>query len=265
MYELEKEEYLGNAKRTFSHASGISVIETEYREKVFEGWHSHENAHITLFLEGGTLEKRKNSNHAVSSGSILFYHSDEQHLNYDTLFPSNNINIEIEPKLINELDFTEALLEKAVADNSKTKFLILKIYKECLLQDSFSNDAIMMLFAQLATNLNHNEQFLSCPPWVKQLHELLNDCWDENPNLQQLASVLHVNPITISKVFPRYFGCTLGEYMRRLKVNRSLTLIKQHSLSLTDIGFECGFTDQSHFTRIFKEQTGFLPKQFQKI
>ena len=265
MHELEKEEYLGNTKRAFNNASGISVIETEYKEKVFEGWHSHENAHITLFLEGGTLEKRKDITHAVTPGTILFYHSDEQHLNYDTLFPSNNINIEIQPRILTAFGFTEAMLEMAVEDNAKTKFLILKMYRECLNGDAFAQDTITMLFSQLTNNLKAQEQLLKCPPWVKQLHELLNDCWDENPNLQDLATVLHVNPITISKYFPRYFGCTFGEYMRRLKVNRSLALIKQHTLSLTDVGFQCGFTDQSHFIRIFKEQTGFLPKQFQKI
>ncbi|MFV8347795.1 AraC family transcriptional regulator [Flavobacterium sp. ZB4P13] len=38
-----------------------------------------------------------------------------------------------------------------------------------------------------------------------------------------------------------------------------------NSASLTDISFECGFADQSHFIRTFKQQTGFLPKKFQNL
>ena len=265
MFELEKERYLGSTKRSYTGAQGLSVIETEYHSKVFEGWHSHENAHITLFLKGGTLEKRKLGSHSISPGSILFYHSDELHLNSDTQFPSTNINIEIEASLVREFALTEAMLEKAITDNARAKFLILKMYRECLRQDTFSGDNIRMLFAQLPGTLDHRERFLNAPRWVKQLYELLNDSWDETPGLKQLAGSLDINHITISKHFPRYFGCTLGEYMRRLKINRSLALIQNPAHSLTDVSMQCGFSDQSHFIRTFKEQTGFLPRQFQKL
>lgn len=265
MYELEKEKYLGNTKNIFNNMQGIAVVETEYQNKVFEGWHSHNNAHITLFLKGGTSEKRKNLSTDVGPGSLLFYHSDELHLNHNTLFPSKNINIEIEDQLLKELQITEAVIEKSVQNTTLTKFLILKIFRECIIADTFSSDTISMLFAQLSNAHNHLERFEKGPLWVKSLNELLNDCWNENPNLKDLAQVLNLNPITISKNFPRYFGCTLGEYMRRIKINRSLSLIQTSKINLTEIALECGFADQSHFIRTFKSQTGFLPKKFQNL
>lgn len=265
MYELEKEKYLGNTRNIFNSAQGIAVVETEYQNKVYEGWHSHNNAHITLFLKGGTTEKRKNFSESVGPGSLLFYHSDELHLNQDTLFPSRNINIEIEENLFKELEINEAIIEKSVKNTMLTKFLILKIFKESQTPDSFSEDNITMLFSQLTNAHNSLEKFEKSPFWVKSLKELLNDCWNENPNLQDLSQVLNLNPITISKHFPRYFGCTLGEYMRRIKIDRSLSLIHSEQHNLTEIGLECGFADQSHFIRTFKNQTGFLPKQFQKL
>ncbi|MCD0464253.1 AraC family transcriptional regulator [Flavobacterium sp. ENC] len=265
MYELEKEKYLGNTKNIYNNSQGIAVVETEYQQKVFEGWHSHNNAHITLFLRGGTSEKRKNSTLDVGPGSLLFYHSDELHLNHNTLFPSKNINLEIEENVLRELQINEAIIEKSVRNTTLTKFLILKIFKESLVADPFSGDTINMLFAQLSNPNAHLDQFEKSPFWVKSLKELLNDCWNENPNLQDLAQVLNLNPITISKHFPKYFGCTLGEYMRRIKINRSLSLIDSKENNLTEISFQCGFADQSHFIRTFKNQTGFLPKQFQKL
>lgn len=265
MYELEKEKYLGNTKNIFNTYEGLAVVETEYQNKVYEGWHSHNNAHITLFLNGGTTEKRKSFSETVGPGSLLFYHSDELHLNQNTLFPSRNINVEIEENLLKELEINESVIEKSVQNVALTKFLILKIFKETQTADSFSNDTIRMLFSQLLNSNNHLERFEKSPFWVKSLNELLNDCWNENPNLQDLAQVLHLNPITISKHFPKYFGCTLGEYMRRIKINRSLSLIQSSSENLTEIALQCGFSDQSHFIRTFKNQTGFLPKQFQKL
>ncbi len=265
MFELDREKYLGSTKNIFNTNQGISVVETEYNNKVYEGWHSHNNAHITLFLKGGTTEKRKHFTETVGSGSLLFYHSDELHLNQKTIFPSQNINLEIEEHLFKELEINEAVIEKSIQNSALTKFLILKIFKETQNPDPFSSDTIKMLFAQLSNANEHLERFEKSPFWVKSLNELLNDCWNENPNLQDLAQVLQLNPITISKHFPKYFGCTLGEYMRRIKINRSLSLVQSDKINLTEIAFECGFADQSHFIRTFKAQTGFLPKQFQKL
>ncbi|SFC59693.1 AraC family transcriptional regulator [Flavobacterium phragmitis] len=265
MYELEKEKYLGSTKNIFNTNEGIAIVETEYQNTVYEGWHSHNNAHITLFLKGGTTEKRKNFSETVGSGSLLFYHSDELHLNQNTLFPSRNINIEIEDNLLKELQINEAIIEKSIQNSTVTKFLILKIFKETQNADTFSNDSIKMLFSQLSQASNYLDKYEKSPFWVKSLHELLNDSWNETPNLQDLAKVLNLNPITISKHFPKYFGCTLGEYMRRIKINRALPLIQSNEANLTEISFQCGFADQSHFIRTFKNQTGFLPKQFQKL
>ncbi|MCJ8154535.1 helix-turn-helix transcriptional regulator [Chryseobacterium sp. SSA4.19] len=265
MYELQKETYLGNSKNSFTTEHGISVVETEYRQKVYEGWHSHHNAHITYFLKGGTTEKRRSGSETLGAGSLLFYHSDELHLNKNTLFPSRNINIEVSAHLLQELNFSEALIEKSVHNTIYTKFLILKIFKETLTADAYSADTITMLFSQLSDCNHHSEHFHKSPLWVKNLKEFLNDCWNINPTLNELAQILQLNPITISKHFPRYFGCTFGEYMRRLKIERSLVLIQDQSIPLTEIALECGFSDQSHFIRTFKTQTGFLPKQFQKL
>lgn len=265
MYELEKETYLGNTRNSFTTDVGISVVETEYHQKVYEGWHSHSNAHITYFLKGGTTEKRKSGNKMVGSGSLLFYHSDELHLNQNTLFPSRNINIEVENHLLEGMNLSEGMIERSLENGLHAKFLILKIFKETLTADAYSGDSIMMLFSQLSDKSLSLKHYRTAPVWIKHVEELLNDCWNENPSLNDLSKVLQLNPITISKHFPKYFGCTFGEYMRRLKVDRSLLLVQDSKNSLTEVAMQCGFSDQSHFIRTFKSQTGFLPKQFQKL
>lgn len=265
MYYLEKEQYLGSSLKKITHNNNISIIETEYRQKVFEGWHSHKNAHITLFLKGGTIEKRKNESHSVSPGTVLFYHSDELHQNQNTLFPSKNINIEIDETHFKNFEITEEELKNRTANSIETKLLILKIYKETLISDGFSSDSINMLLSSYASNQNYLENFSNCPKWVSILYELLNDCWNENPSLSDLSKTLNINPISISKYFSKYFGCTYGEYMRRLKIDKSIFLMQQQNRSLTEIGFKCGFSDQSHFIRTFKHYTGFLPKDFKRI
>jgi AraC family transcriptional regulator len=53
--------------------------------------------------------------------------------------------------------------------------------------------------------------------------------------------------------------------MRKLRVEKAMALMVSSHQSLTEIAYVCGFADQSHFIRIFKQHTGFLPKQYQKL
>jgi AraC family transcriptional regulator len=103
------------------------------------------------------------------------------------------------------------------------------------------------------------------PDWVPKLRDILHDHWQELPTLHELAKLINVHPVTISKFFPRYFHCTLGAYIRKLKVQKALALLQQPGRSLTDIAYTCGFFDQSHFIRTFKWETGFLPKAYKKL
>jgi AraC family transcriptional regulator len=57
----------------------------------------------------------------------------------------------------------------------------------------------------------------------------------------------------------------MGEYIRKLRVEKSFALLAGDDLSLTDIAFACGFADQSHFLRCFKQFGGSNPSAYRKL
>ncbi|WP_143305804.1 helix-turn-helix domain-containing protein [Chitinophaga vietnamensis] len=252
MLKLAQATYLGN--NTFSwQGNGITVSDTEYRRKVFEGWHCHEHHHITFVARGGNCEQRKRQEIQASPGSVLFYQSGEVHRNRHALHPSRNINLEISDDFLRAHDLR---IDHLSIHHPWIRSVIWKIQQESRINDAGTHDSITMLLLSL---FNHDDQ-LSRPPWVQQLRDILHDRWNETPTLQELSAILQVHPVTISKHFRRYFSCTLGEYMRRIKTEHAITLIRQEEISLTDIAYQCGFADQSHFIRTFKRFTGVLPK-----
>jgi AraC family transcriptional regulator len=103
------------------------------------------------------------------------------------------------------------------------------------------------------------------PAWVSLLNAYLHEHTDAPTSLAGLATLAGLHPVTLSRQFPRYFSCTLGEYKRKLKIERSLSLIKKTGTSLTDVAYDCGFYDQVHFTRNFKALNGILPKAFRNL
>jgi AraC family transcriptional regulator len=135
--------------------------------------------------------------------------------------------------------------------------------------DPCSGESIRMLLLYLLEGPNRVSKKGSAnkahPGWVGKIREYIQDRWNEPVTLQDLSLAAGVHPITISKHFPRYFTCTLGEHLRRIKIEKALALVKSTSRSLTEIAFECGFADQSHFIRVFKVLTGFIPNDFRKL
>ncbi|TWI86710.1 helix-turn-helix transcriptional regulator [Chitinophaga japonensis] len=259
MLRLGTTNYLGANIRNF-YADGVAVSETIYREKVFEGWHCHENNHITFVVKGGTLDQRRYREQAATPGQVLLYHSGEPHRNRHTRHPSKNINLEITDAFLAR----QGLQFPAVV-TAALPLLVLRIYQESRINDSSSLPAMQALLLQAFSNQQASAAPRGTPPWIAQLEELLHDCWDQTLSLQQIAQALYVHPVTISKYFPRYFSCTLGDYMRRIKTARALSLIQQTGMPLTAIAHTCGFADQSHFNRTFKAMTGMLPGAYRAL
>ncbi|MBS7563024.1 chromate resistance protein [Mucilaginibacter sp. Bleaf8] len=105
------------------------------------------------------------------------------------------------------------------------------------------------------------------PEWAKTLKEMIQDQLDTNTflSLQQASKELEINPAYLSREFSKYFdNISFGDYMRKLRIEKACDLIKKNTHSLTEIGYLTGFSDQSHFNRVFKKFTGESPSTYKK-
>lgn len=105
------------------------------------------------------------------------------------------------------------------------------------------------------------------PAWATQLRELIQDHLDTNLTLRltQAADTLQVNPTYLSREFARYFdNLSFGEYIRKMRIEKALQLLDTTAYSVGEIAYLTGFSDQSHFTRIFKQHTGQSPAAYRR-
>ncbi|GAA4271605.1 helix-turn-helix transcriptional regulator [Aquimarina gracilis] len=262
MIQLKTKEFLGKTTKQFSFGDyDISMV--NYHKPVSEDWHSHEKYHLSLVLQGGNLESRKKEDLQILPGSIVLYDKEEVHRNRYTAFPSKNLNIEIDDPFFTNNSLSTTDFRTSVLKNTEVQFQLLKIYKELLLNDVSSSSSIHTSLLTLFSVYDKISDYT--PQWVSKIREVLLDRWDEFITLEELSLELNIHPVTISRYFSRHFNCTLGEYMRRIKVEKAVLFLKQTNKPLTEIAFLCGFSDQSHFTKVFKRNTGFKPKEFKSI
>jgi len=103
------------------------------------------------------------------------------------------------------------------------------------------------------------------PGWAKELKEMIQDHIDTSLSLKELSKDLDINPSYLSREFSKHFdNLSFGDYIRKQRIEKAIELMKNPSYSLTDIAYLTGFSDQSHFTRIFKKTTGNSPSEYRK-
>lgn len=264
MVSLNRGQYSGNVVN-IRYLKSLTVGMTSYSDNNYaSSMHCHENPHISYFLEGGHEEKRAQQSFERIPGDVLFCYGGEPHQFITKKFPSKNINIELDYEFLKTYGISENTVSDAIRRSSDTKFLLLKVYRELLVNDDLSETSIQILILSLSREFRRVSKSFN-PQWLQLLIEIIHAKWNEYPTLHELSEMTQVHPVTISKYFTKYFACTLGEYMRKLKINKSLELIKGDNMSLTEIAFECGFSDQSHFIRTFKQITGWLPRAYRRL
>jgi len=105
------------------------------------------------------------------------------------------------------------------------------------------------------------------PFWAKELKTIIQDQIDTNLalTLTGISGELNINPAYVSREFSKYFdNLSFGEYIRKLRIEKAITYIGSSDYALSEIAYLTGFSDQSHFTRIFKLETGLTPSEFKK-
>ena len=115
--------------------------------------------------------------------------------------------------------------------------------------------------------LNDKKTSGKTPSWVKDLKNIIQDQIDTQFtfDLKKISSELDLNPSYLSREFSKHFeDLNFGEYVRKLRIEKAIHLIENSSSTLTEIAYITGFSDQSHFTRIFKLHTGKNPSSYRK-
>lgn len=261
MLALQKGNFMGQVDH-YTNAGGVITSLSCYPHDVpyDEHLHYHETLHLSMILQGGNVEKRKIKQIDCLPGTVTCYDAGEPHYSVKIVPDSCHINLEITEEFIttHDLSINAGILERCAPTDSR--FLMLKVYKELMVNDDESSLSIasaLLSVLNLTSKLSNGKDI---PNWVGMVKEALHDQWNEPVTLNKLALIANLHPANLSGYFPKYFGCTLGEYRRKLKIEKALELVKCRQLSFTAIAHQAGFADQSHFTRVCKETTGWNPK-----
>ena len=157
------------------------------------------------------------------------------------------------------------LLESGMAIYDALYSWATHLYKQNHLQNSPFEKMLHEVYHKFLKDKKATKK--KAPAWVKDLKAMIQDQIDTQFtfDLKKISNDLELNPSYLSREFSKYFDdLNFGDYVRKLRIEKAITLIQNSTYTLTEIAYMTGFSDQSHFTRIFKQNTGKNPSSYRK-
>lgn len=246
---------------------GVVATETEYSYR-FIDWHYHRNPYFSLVMTGNCREVNQRETIDFTADALVFHNHHEPHSSVKESGTSRHFQIEFSTDWCRRFEIDpDDLPASTKLLNPKLKLLFHQIYRETKRCDPVSALTIDTLLLQAWETMRGvtSGRVAGKPGWVARIDEMLHENFDQTLSLKELSHQLDLHSAHLSRDFPRYFRCTFGEYLRMIRVEKALPLLRNQKVSLTEIAAHCGFADQSHFIRCFKEFLGITPKAYRKI
>lgn len=228
--------------------------------------HSHELPFFGLLLEGQYGERYGRESKQFGPFSMMFRPAGVPH--QDEIGPQGVrfFHIELRPNWQRRIAECSSNLNRASEDarGGRMIWLGLKLLRETFGMPTPDNLCVESLLAEtvaVAACLPEEER-RQRPAWFPRLLDKLQTEHCGRLTLEELSREARVHPVHLSRVFRRFQGEGIGEYVHRLRARTACAQLLNRELPLSEISLSTGFADQSHFTRAFRKITGMTPKTF---
>jgi AraC family transcriptional regulator len=252
-----------------AHIAGFTLTEGIHPAGSSLPWHTHDGPTICFVLQGMFTEISAGETLDCRPAMLKVTPAGERHWNRFDRGDARGLLIEADPARAELLRPHAAVLDQHVAFQGGLPAAIARrLYEELRAMDEAAPLAIEGLLLELLAATTRQGQTSDGPhgrpTWVLQARDLLHSDLVRRRTLGELAGDVGVHPVTLARAFRRCFGCSVGEYLRRLRIERAAVQLGGSDVPLATIALAAGFSDQSHFSNLFRRETGMSPSAYRR-
>jgi AraC family transcriptional regulator len=220
--------------------------------------HVHENAYLCVVVTGG-FELEARSRVACGPGSVVAYPAGGPHANRFGEARGRCVNLHFGASWLHDAALRGWLADFRHAALGEHAPAVRRLARETAARDGAAALALTAAAVELVAEAMRAPAPSAAPSAIRRVVDLLEADLANAPALAALAREAGLHPSHLARSFRAALGETVGEYVRRRRVEQSLRALALPELSLADVAAAAGFADQAHFGRVFKRHFGTTP------
>jgi AraC-type DNA-binding domain-containing proteins len=264
--QLPPGSYYGETLRS-RNIAGFELSERVYPPGFRTPKHAHKRALFCFVMAGNYTEEYGGRTRECKSSTLLFHPSDELHAEQFHDAGGRSFIIEMEPAWLAQIgQRLEVADDSADFESGVFDLLARRLYREFAQPDCASPLIIEGLMMEMLGETGRRPA-IAChkpPRWLLQARELIAARFNENLTLADVAHAVGVHPVHLAQTFRKKYGCTIGDYVRKLRIEYACHELAASGKPIVEIALAAGFCDQSHFARTFKRALGAAPSQYRE-
>jgi AraC family transcriptional regulator len=247
---------------------GFILSESAYTPGLAIPAHSHEDPFLYFVLQGASTEIFGKRSRSAEPSTLVFHPAGETHTNHWHGAGGRCFHLEITPPAWARLREHSPILDNpAEFQGGLPAGVAVRLYREFHRDDDVSPLAMEGLALELLAEVARRPAAVverTPPRWLRQARDLLHARFAGSPSLDEIAAAVGVHPAHLARVFRQQYGCTMGDYVRQLRVEFACRRLMATDAPLVEIALAAGFVDQSHFTKTFKRLLEMTPAEFRR-
>jgi AraC family transcriptional regulator len=251
--------------KVLAEDSNLSIVLVELERGMTLKWHRHTHAQICLVLRGAYEERTKNIRAQLQEGSVFFRSPSELHMNRVSPLGAAVLLLDFHDSLLKDTGDVDS--ESVYFEDGPFIDILAELRRELRTGDSLSQ-LTMLGLARLVQARIHRLQAGSVAKRVSavlnEAMKILESTFQAKTGLSALACRLGRNPATVAKEFRKHLGVTVGEYIRKRRIQYVKEALATEK-SFAEIAQEAGFYDESHMTRVFRRHEGCSPAAIRRL
>ena len=253
-----------SAEVAVGHKDSVLLQEAALPGNLSLGQHAHLPGILCLVVAGGFQETCERRDREVGPAELVYYPPGARHAGRFAGGGSLLFSIDIPERLIDAFFGDERPSFGTLGP--RLAGLMFRIRFELWTSDDARPLAMESLVAEvLAEAATPPATSPARSAWLPMVLEILRGSLRNPPTLAEIARKVDVDPCHLARAFRQTYHCTVGDYLRHLRVTAAAARLAGTSRTLTDIAYDAGFADQSHFGRVFKRIVGVTPGKYRAL
>jgi AraC family transcriptional regulator len=245
---------------------GLKIVESSYPAGFTRARHTHAYASFHFSIHGACVENERQRVSESKLFTLSFQPAGHEHSCRCSDEGLRSLSLELGRDWLSRLrEYAVCLDRPGSFQSPQIQWLVARLRNELAAMDLTSPLVIEALALELAVEASRRQLKTperQWPRWLSRAQEFLHAHYREPLTLGAVARAAEVHPVHLARTFRQYFHCTVGEYVRRRRIEFACQQIAHANTALLDIAVAAGFYDQSQFTRAFKRVVGVTPAAF---